>query len=70
MRDVIEDPLRRIAVEERRVGFGTTIDALRFYRAETLGTPDDVREPGAFLVRVGASAQALTAATIERRAGP
>lgn len=70
MRDVIEDLLQRIAVDERRLGSGTTVGYLRFFRAERLGAPEHAWEPGALVAQVRASSQALTAATIEWRADP
>jgi beta-glucosidase len=55
--------------EERRVRFTITAEAMRFFRAERLATPEKIREPGTFIVQVGPSSQILTAAAVEWQAG-
>lgn len=54
--------------EERRVSFEINVADLRFFRAERLGAPEHIWEAGTFVIQVGASSQALSAATIEWRA--
>lgn len=54
--------------EERRVSFTITVAELSFFRAERLSAPDQVWEPGRFIVQVGASSQRLSEAAIEWRA--
>jgi beta-glucosidase len=54
--------------EARRVSFAITVADLRFVRAERLGAPEHVWEPGIFVVQIGASSQTLSAATVEWRA--
>jgi beta-glucosidase len=54
--------------EEQRVSFEITVADLRFFRAERLGAPEHVWEPGTFVVQIGASSQKLSAAAIEWRA--
>lgn len=56
--------------EERQVTFTITVDELRFFRAERLGAPEEVWEPGTFVIEVGPSSRQLAAATIEWRAEP
>jgi beta-glucosidase len=51
--------------EERSVSFAITVADLRFVRADRLGAPEHVWEPGAFVVQLGPSSQKLCAATIE-----
>lgn len=51
--------------EERSVSFAITVADLRFVRADRLGAPEHVWEPGAFVVQLGPSSQVLCAATIE-----
>ncbi|MGH6948631.1 MAG: beta-glucosidase BglX [Kiloniellales bacterium] len=54
--------------EERQVSFQVTIADLRFFRAERLSAPEQVWEPGTFLVQVGSSSQTLSAVSVEWRA--
>jgi beta-glucosidase len=51
--------------EERNVSFAITVADLRFARADRLGAPEHVWEPGAFVVQLGPSSQVLSAAAIE-----
>lgn len=51
--------------EERRVSFRITTASLRFFRAERLAAPEEIWEPGTFIVQIGANSQALAAAEIE-----
>lgn len=55
--------------EERRVTFEITVADLRFFRAERLGAPEHLWEPGRFVIEIGASAQQLAAVSIEWSAG-
>lgn len=63
---------RRVALgpgEERRVSFAISVAELRFWRADRLAEPELLWEPGQFRVEVGTSSAALSAETIEWRAG-
>ncbi|MGD1877550.1 MAG: beta-glucosidase BglX [Kiloniellaceae bacterium] len=53
---------------QQRVSFAIGVADLRFFKAERLAAPEPVWEPGTFVVEVGASSQALAAATIEWQA--
>lgn len=53
--------------EQRRVSFSITVADLKFFRAERLSAPEQVWEPGTFVVQVGASSEKLSAAAIEWR---
>src|SRR3546814_13701095 len=55
--------------EAWRVSFEITVAHLRFFRAERLGAPEHLWEPGTFIVEAGASSQKLAAATIEWKIG-
>jgi beta-glucosidase len=54
--------------EERVVNFGITADDLRFFRAESLATPEHVFEPGVFTIQIGPSSDMGSSATIEWQA--
>jgi beta-glucosidase len=54
--------------EERRVSFRITTASLRFFRAERLAEPEELWEPGTFIVHIGTNSQALASAEIEWRA--
>jgi beta-glucosidase len=54
--------------EERFVSFSLTADDLRFFRAECLATPEQVFEPGVFVIQIGPSSDIGPSATIEWRA--
>ncbi|HMA14726.1 MAG: beta-glucosidase BglX [Bacteroidota bacterium] len=56
--------------EERRVTFAVTVADLRFFRAERLDAPENLWEPGTFVIEIGASSRQLAAASIEWRAEP
>ncbi|MEQ9335363.1 beta-glucosidase BglX [Thalassobaculum sp.] len=51
--------------EERRVSFRITVGDLRFWRADRLAEAEHVWEPGRFIIEVGASSRALSAAAVE-----
>ena len=62
---------RKVALqpgEEQRVSFRITTASLRFFRAERLAAPEEIWEPGTFIVQIGTSSQALASAEIEWRA--
>jgi beta-glucosidase len=50
--------------EEQSVSFEVTADDLCFFRAERLAAPEQVFEPGTFVIQVGANAQSLAAVTV------
>jgi len=54
--------------EERAVVFRVGIADLRFFRAERLAEPEEIVEPGAFRIEIGASSERLASATIEWQA--
>ncbi|WP_193369463.1 beta-glucosidase BglX [Pelagibius marinus] len=54
--------------EVQRVRFEITVAELRFFRAERLGAPESLWEPGRFVVEVGPSSQTHCAGTIEWQA--
>jgi len=59
---------RRIMLEpgeEQRVNFRITVAELAFFRAERLGSPERVWEPGTFIIQIGPSSDSLSAAAIE-----
>jgi len=55
--------------EAQRVSFEITVADLRFFRAERLGAPEQLWEPGSFVVQVGPSSGTLAAVTIEWQEG-
>ncbi len=55
--------------EERRVSFAVTTGDLQFFRAERLGAPEQVFEPGSFVIAIGPNSQALAGASIVWHAG-
>jgi beta-glucosidase len=50
--------------EEQSVTFEVTAADLRFFRADRLAAPEQVFEPGTFVIQVGANAQSLAAVTV------
>src|SRR6185312_17454784 len=49
---------RKVALqpgEEQRVSFRITTAELRFFRAERLAAPEEIWEPGTFIVQIGTS---------------
>lgn len=50
--------------EERNVTFEVTAADLRFFRADRLAMPEEVFEPGTFVIQAGASSQSLSAVTV------
>jgi beta-glucosidase len=55
--------------EERQVRFTVTVEALTFFRAERLGEPEQIWEPGMFIVQIGTNSQDLLSAAIEWQVG-
>ena len=58
---------RKVALapgEVRRVSFRITVAELRFFHADRLGAPDEVWEPGEFVIEMGASSDRLTAVRV------
>jgi len=55
--------------EARNVVFRITAADLKFFRADRLAAPEEVLEPGLFVVQIGRNSQQLASATIEWRAG-
>jgi beta-glucosidase len=51
--------------EEKRIEFGVTAADLRFFHADRFAAPEQVFEPGTFIVRIGPNSQSLTSASIE-----
>lgn len=54
--------------EARRVVFRITGEQLKFYRADRLALPEEVIEPGTFVIQIGRSSQEFASAMIEWRA--
>ena len=54
--------------EEQRVHFRITVDDLRFSLGDSLTAPEQVFEPGTFLIQIGRSSETLSVAAIEWRA--
>jgi beta-glucosidase len=64
--------VRKIALragEQQRVSFKITADMMRFFRADRLAIPEHVFEPGAFIIQIGGSSDALSEARVEWHAG-
>ena len=56
--------------ESRTVTFSVTVADLRFIRADRLGSPETVWEPGTFLVQLGPSSDTLFTIAVEWRDDP
>jgi beta-glucosidase len=54
--------------ERRLVSFRITADDLRYFRAETLTSPEHVFEPGVFVIQIGPRSDLGPSATVEWRA--
>jgi beta-glucosidase len=53
------------AGEQQRVSFQITADMLRFFHADRLSMPEHVFEPGAFIIQIGGSSDALCEARVD-----
>ncbi len=51
--------------EEQPVRFPIAVADLTFFRAERLGSPEPVWEPGTFIIQIGPGSDCLSAATVE-----